>query len=123
MKRTRRLVIEIEHRERSLTIRESSEAKGTPATDLELPQSKDAGPKPSSCPTCGSLEVVSLDAGYAWSQGGLARLSEELTGRQIHSILSGNDLWLCVASMKRFLTDASTDFRMDPEDDPSTPSG
>jgi hypothetical protein len=124
MKRIRRLSIEIEieHREYSLTFRESSDENVHPGGSLEVPQSKNAWATPS-CPTCGSPEMVPLDGGHARSIGELVRLARDLAGKEVHSILSGTDLWLCVLSVRKFLSNSSTHFRDGPEGEASLPSG
>jgi hypothetical protein len=97
MERKRRLTIEFERREVTMTIRHSADvAVGSEG------QPDAASDAPAGCLICGCPELLPLSDSMARYSGRQLDLSEALTTGELHLAAMGNELWLCERSFERF---------------------
>jgi hypothetical protein len=96
MTRKRRLSIEFERREVTVTIRHS--------TDVVGPEDggRGAGDAPTACRICGCPDLLPLGESMARYSGSNADLSLALTNGELHLDARGSELWVCERSFEVF---------------------
>ncbi len=102
MKRTRRISVEIEHRELFVSVTRSMDARVTGKGDDEAGASTASTPVPDrSCPVCGSLWLLLLDLSSSPTDDNSARLQALLAcGVHVYCSPSG-ELWACRQSFQQ----------------------
>jgi hypothetical protein len=96
MKRRRRLSIEVERREWSVTV---GHCPGGAAPE---DAGRAPGDAPSSCRICGCPSLLRLGESIARYSGSRADLSLALTRGDLHLAAAGGELWLCERSFQIF---------------------
>lgn len=95
MKRQRRLSIEFEHREMTVTVShtiDGAAAEGERAS----------GNAPTTCRMCGCPNLLPLSESMARYSGSREDLSRALTNGELHLAAGGSELWLCERSFEIF---------------------
>jgi hypothetical protein len=96
MKRTRRLLIEVEHRQLTVTVRRSADAVGREAGG------RASGKVPATCRICGCPNLLPLGESMARCSGRQADLSLALAAGELHLASGGGELWVCERSFEMF---------------------
>ncbi len=96
MKRKRRLSIEFEHREVTVTVRRSIDAAAL-EDEARVDGNASAG-----CRMCGCQNLLPLGESMARYPGNQADLSLALTTGELHLASGGGQLWLCERSFEVF---------------------
>jgi hypothetical protein len=94
MKRTRRLSIEVEHREVTVT--------ATTFGGIPRDGQPEASETPLTCPACGSPHLLRLIDAIARNPGSEIALSRALALGRVHIASRGSELWLCEPSFEAF---------------------
>jgi hypothetical protein len=97
MKGKRRLSIEFERREVTITVRHS-----TDVTVNLAGQEPANGSTPAICLVCGCRTLLPLADSMAHYSGSQLDLSHALTNGELHLAASGNELWICEQSFETF---------------------
>jgi hypothetical protein len=102
MKRTRKLTIEIEQKEITMTFNLRGNAHGDiPCVSSTSKTNKVKGDQgiPDSCPSCGLTGMLPIAAALTSYRDGKYALARALNSGAIHICRSGRGLWLCQNSL------------------------
>jgi hypothetical protein len=97
MQRKKRVTIEFERREVTMTIRHTADVAAGPEG-----QEVSADGASTACLICGCPQLLPLGDSMARYSGRQVDLSEALTTGELHLAAVGNELWLCERSFETF---------------------
>jgi hypothetical protein len=114
MQRTRKLTIEIEQREVTMTFNLRGNAHGEVPYASSTPKPNRASGDqsvPDSCPSCGLVGMLPIAAALTSYRDGKYALARALTSGAIHICRSGRGLWLCQDSLTSSLAKLPLDLK------------
>ncbi len=97
MKRKRRVSIEFERREVTVTVRHSADVAVSPEGKEHA-----SGSAPANCFICGCSQLLPIGDSMARYSGSQVDLSRALSTGELHLAVTGNELWLCERSFDAF---------------------